>query len=438
MVAQRFHPPRANAGLWLAFFSTLGLLLLASVSTSHAQDTTPHRDSSREKNRAGRVYFDNTSKMDVTVECVSYYDAENNRRTLKKAWTIPAKSATFLRYGAKDAPSILRARQLNYRIITNHGSTQSSYSLLDKQGDLSIRFTQDQLRRHIQQCEEAVPPPGEDTTTVDTGAANTIPPPPPAPPRKKISAPQQEPIPASAEATAAPIYHGDVRVVNRSRSPIVIVGDNYVALDGTRQTMPGIRWSFRPGDSGFLSLQRTRLKARELNLWLGVGKGETRWFVNQTDPEGALTFVVDDAMVARHLQRRRVGEGRPSEEAVLGAVAKLLGAAVAQAAATSGNAAEDDLGTVLGRAAALGIREGLIDSAVADLFPHFSGERAKTAKRVITLLIEGKLTPADVAQETARDALLDKVREQSPEMADMVDFVDFLDKLDTARRRAKN
>ena len=110
---------------------------------------------------------------------------------------------------------------------------------------------------------------------------------------------------------------------------------------------------------------------------------------------------------------------------------------LAQGVATSGNSREDGLGDLLARGIAVVGRDALVESAVDDLFGSRTATERASARRVVGLVLEGRLTRADFSRSSAEDAIKAALRLEAPELAGAVDVVDFLAKLQGARDKAR-
>jgi hypothetical protein len=168
------------------------------------------------------------------------------------------------------------------------------------------------------------------------------------------------------------------------------------------------------------------------------GKTST-WYVDAPDnvTDGRLTFTIDDEVLVKHVGGLRPLAGGPSDAQVQNAIGKLIAAMLAQGVATSGNSDEDGLGAFLARGIAVVGRDALIESAVDDLFGTRPASERASARRVVGLVLEGRLTRADLSRATTEDAIKAALKREAPELAGAVDVVDFLAKLQDARDKAR-
>ena len=368
--------------------------------------------------RADKVYFYNATTSPIKVECTSYVDAAGTTQKVNGTWDIPGEKGQFLEVQDGGRTKVIVAKQFNFKV--NDGTSSSQWFSEDSD------FTDNGL---ILLWSSTM----QEKVRNNNSAAKLF-----ADLAKLADKPTQTNYrPAGTEPGLS--RSGQVRVVNETKYPIKVACISYVDASGVRHQGNADYWEFAPGRSAYLVDGESRITAQRFDLWLTIGNGETNWFISEPEiaSDGSLTLTVNEHFVNEHLKRRSRGEGRPSTQAMQAAISKLIAAAVAQAVATSGDSSEDDLGALLVRGVAVGAREQLITSSINDLFPHFSREQESSARRVMTLLLDGRLTPASYQRETERERFITAVKRESPDLAAAADFLGFLGEVQSARQKSR-
>lgn len=125
---------------------------------------------------------------------------------------------------------------------------------------------------------------------------------------------------------------------------------------------------------------------------------------------------------------------KPSKEQVANALAKVLFALAAHSGATNsknnGTLVEEFL-----REGLLRGRDGLIESAVTDLFPGIRPIDARTLRRAICLSWDGKLNEQTWSQSTAREEMIAALKKYDPDLGMAADANDFVVNVMNRRNR---
>ena len=221
-----------------------------------------------------------------------------------------------------------------------------------------------------------------------------------------------------------------VAVHNQTQKTVTLVGRTYLDGWGKTYAIPQT-WDIKAGDRVFLLFNGQKIEGQKFYYWIVDDTGPTYWLlsVDNNYSEGQLVLTITDSLLARHTQTRK--------NAVQNAVGKIVAAVIAQAVATSGNSEEDDFGDMLLRLGAIGIRNGLIQEAVADVFPLYSQTQKAAAQRVIQLMFEGRFNLENYRRESRRDAMMQALKQEAPDLAGAAEFYDFIEQLQQARSQAR-
>lgn len=217
---------------------------------------------------------------------------------------------------------------------------------------------------------------------------------------------------------------------NQTQKTVTLVGRTYIDGWGREYAVPQT-WDIKPGENVFLLFNSRKIEGQKFYYWVVDDTGPTYWVLSLDNnySEGQLVLTITDSLLARHAQNRK--------KVVQNAVGKIVTAVIAHAVATSGNSEEDDFGDILLRIGAIGIRNGLIQEAVADVFPLYSRTQKATVQRVIQLMFEGRLNPENYRRESRRDALMQALKQEAPDLAGAAEFYDFIEQLQQARSQAR-
>ena len=117
------------------------------------------------------------------------------------------------------------------------------------------------------------------------------------------------------------------------------------------------------------------------------------------------------------------------------AVAKILGAVGVKLIGNAAANSDNDFVAILGPVIADRISGALIESAVRDVCPDMPEPAVRAIARVARLAAEGKLTKIDFAKATARDELLELLRQTDPNIGAAATALDLLVDLGHAASR---
>jgi hypothetical protein len=124
---------------------------------------------------------------------------------------------------------------------------------------------------------------------------------------------------------------------------------------------------------------------------------------------------------------------RPSDEQVGRAIAKIVGAVVAHAASQPEE--EDDFLTIVLKKGLQAGRDGLVESAIKEVYPQLSARELMAVRRTICLSLDGQLNEAQWARSTARDELISALQGSNPDAAAAVQIADFVGQVVEANSR---
>lgn len=215
---------------------------------------------------------------------------------------------------------------------------------------------------------------------------------------------------------------GYVRVINQTNRAVRLYGTDYIDGSNDRYNLSGY-WTIQPGANTYLLDNDQKIQACKFGFWLSDNYGQTPWKIDTENnySDGNLTLYINNQLLARHLEIRQKAMGT--------ALLQLGGALVAQHVVTAGDPRNDTLGDLLARGIALGMRQSLIEGAVNSVFPHFDSGQKAAARRVVGLVLEGRLNFKNYDEASRRDALLATIRRDQPNLAGAADFLDFMDGL---------
>lgn len=215
---------------------------------------------------------------------------------------------------------------------------------------------------------------------------------------------------------------GFVKVINQTNRTIRLYASDYVDRLNNKYEMSGY-WALPPGANTYLLDNDHKILARKFGFWVADNYGRTPWKIDVANnySDGNLTLYITDQLLDRHLKIR--------QQALAGALSKLVAAFVAQGIVTAGDPKQDTIGDLIARGIALAARQSLIESAVVSVFPHFDSDQKAAARRIVGLVLEGRLNLRNYDAASRRDALLARIRQEQPSLTGAADFLDFMDGL---------
>jgi len=96
---------------------------------------------------------------------------------------------------------------------------------------------------------------------------------------------------------------------------------------------------------------------------------------------------------------------------------------------------DDDFLTTVMRQAAKSGRDGLIESAVQDVFADLKPHEVRAVRRLLCLGIDGELNERNFREATLKEELIARLRRESADMAATAEVADFIVRVLQARRR---
>ncbi len=242
----------------------------------------------------------------------------------------------------------------------------------------------------------------------------------------------------SRPAPAQVAKTGRVYVDNRSAETVTITCRYYIDALGNRQTVRGGAWTVLPNQAGFLNDQGNPFFTSRFELTVTTRAGSTDWHMKTADGPNALSLRIDAGFLARHQARLapppfapRPVVGGPTDEAIKRALLKVLLAAGTHAMAGK---EPKDVGEAIVIALAVRARDGLVESALTDLFPGQPARDVQAARVAICLALDGKLTERNFNRAQAREAAMARLRAANPGMANTAALADFIAAVAEARR----
>lgn len=133
---------------------------------------------------------------------------------------------------------------------------------------------------------------------------------------------------------------------------------------------------------------------------------------------------------------RSVRTSHSSSQDIKRAIVKISGAGIADAFARD-QKQNDGLIAALFSVGARAGRDKLIESAIKDVFPEMDDIEIRGIRRVACLYLDGKLSLANLGKDTAKEEIIEALKEENPTLATSAQIVDFLYELHLARTAAR-
>ncbi len=124
-----------------------------------------------------------------------------------------------------------------------------------------------------------------------------------------------------------------------------------------------------------------------------------------------------------------------TEERRQQAISKLLGAVTVKVVGRLAEEADDPLVGILVPLAADRMSNALFEQALAELFPDLPKQGVRAGARLARLCVEGRLTKVNFLAETAKDELLELLKEADPQLTGATEMAQFLVELGQAVSR---
>jgi len=211
---------------------------------------------------------------------------------------------------------------------------------------------------------------------------------------------------------------GKLTVKNRLNRMIEFTVRYYVDGRGTPH-YTYLTTRVEPGKNEILGPDGGHLEARKVAYILTTSVGSNGCIVDELDYRGDLYVDIDESHLPDPTQENFLREERGTRSLPW---LKIVAALGLDALAKDAQGEESHIAAFVTRE----LRDALIGSSIKDVFPELGERDVAAATSVISLMADGELTVANLAQDAAKSEIEEQLRQRDPRLATSAKIAEYV------------